>query len=47
MVLVGFQYELVSLNANDVCFDEGQDIHNTREKSRKDLLNGVDVGNGE
>ena len=35
MVLVGFQYELVSLNANDVCFDEGQDIHNTREKSRK------------
>ena len=35
MVLVGFQYELVSLDVNEVCFDEEQDIPNTREKLRK------------
>ena len=32
--LVGFQYEPVSLDVNKACFEE-QDIHNTREKSRK------------
>ena len=35
MALVGFQYELVSLHVNEVCFEEEQDIPNTREKSRK------------
>ena len=35
MALVGFQYELVSLDVNEVCFEEEQDISNTREKSRK------------
>ena len=34
MVLVGFQYEPVSLDVNKVCFEEEQDIPNTREKSR-------------
>ena len=47
MALVGFQYEPVSLDVNEVCFEEEQDIPNTREKSRKvkALLNDVDVGN--
>ena len=35
MALVGFQYELVSFHVNEVCFEEEQDIPNTREKSRK------------
>ena len=35
MALVGFQYEPVSLDVNEVCFEEEQDIPNTREKSRK------------
>ena len=35
MALVGFQYEPVSLKVNKVCFDEEQDILNTREQSRK------------
>ena len=35
MALVGFRYELVSLDVNEVCFEEEQDISNTREKSRK------------
>ena len=35
MALVGFQYEPLSLNVNEVSFEEEQDIHNTREKSRK------------
>ena len=35
MALVGFQYESVSLDVNEVCFEEKQDIPNTREKSRK------------
>ena len=36
MALVGFQYELVSLDVNEICFEEEQDIPNTtREKSRK------------
>ena len=34
MALVGFHYELVSLDINEVCFEE-QDTSNTREKSRK------------
>ena len=46
MVLVGFQYEPLSLDVNEVCFEE-QDIPTTREKSRKvkALLNGVNVRN--
>ena len=35
MASVGFQYELVSLDVNKVCFDEEQKISNTREKLRK------------
>ena len=35
MALVGFRYELVSLDVNEVCFEEKQDIPNTSEKSRK------------
>ena len=35
MALVGFQYETVSLDVNEVCFEEEQDIPNAREKSRK------------
>ena len=34
MALVGFQYDSVSLDVNEVCFEE-QDIPNTSEKSRK------------
>ena len=34
MALVGFQYDPVSLDVNKVCFEEEQDISNTREKSR-------------
>ena len=34
MALVGFHYELVSLDINEVCFEE-QDTPKTREKSRK------------
>ena len=35
IALVGFQYEHVSLDVNEICFEEEQDIPNTREKSRK------------
>ena len=35
MTLVGFQYEPGSFDVNEVCFEEEQDIPNTREKSRK------------
>ena len=35
MALAEFQYELVSLDVNEVCFEKEQDIPNTREKSRK------------
>ena len=35
MALVGFQYEPVSLEVSKVCFEEEQDIPNTREKSMK------------
>ena len=32
MTLTGFQYEPVSSGVSRVCFDEEQDIPNTREK---------------
>ena len=35
MALVGFQCEPVSLDVNEICFEDEQDIPNTREKSRK------------
>ena len=35
MALVGFQCEPVSLDINEACFEEEQDIPNTRKKSRK------------
>ena len=35
MALVRFQYEPVSLDVNEACFKEEQDILNTREKSKK------------
>ena len=35
MGLAGFQYEPVSLDVNEICFEEEQDIPNMREKSRK------------
>ena len=35
MALVGFQYEPVSLDVNEVCFEVELDIPNTCEKSRK------------
>ena len=49
MALAVFQNETVSLDGNEVCFDEEQDIPNALEKSRNiiELLNGVDVGNVE
>ena len=34
MAFVGFQYEPLSLDVNEVCFQEEQDIHNTHEKSK-------------
>ena len=37
MALVGFHYEPVSLDVNEVCFEEEQDSTNTCEKSRKIL----------
>ena len=44
MALVQFQYQAVSLDVNEVRFEEEQDIPNTPVKF-KALLNGVDVGN--
>ena len=35
MSLKGFQFETVSLDVNEVCFEEEQDIPNIWEKSRK------------
>ena len=35
MALLGVQYEPVSLDVNEACFEEEQDIPNTGEKSRK------------
>ena len=35
MFLVGFQYEPVILDVNEVYFDQEQDIPNTCEKYRK------------
>ena len=37
MALLSFQYGPASLNVNKVCFDEEQDIHKIREKSRTDI----------
>ena len=37
MTSVGFEYEPVTLDVNEVCFKEEQDIPNTREKSRKKM----------
>ena len=34
MALVWFQHDPKSLDVNKVCFEEEQDIPNTREKSR-------------
>ena len=47
MALVGLQYEPVNSDVNEVCFEEEQDIPNTREKSVKSqaLLNDLDLGN--
>ena len=47
MALVGLQYEPVSSDVNEVCFEEEQDIPHTREKSvkRQALLNDLDLGN--
>ena len=46
MSLVGFQYEPVILDVNEVCFKKEQDIPNTREKLKKNgLLSSLDVGN--
>ena len=49
MALIGFQfqYESVSLDVNEVCFEEEQDIPNTRKNQGKvkTLLNGTYVGN--
>ena len=35
MDLVGFPYELVTFDVNEVCFDEGLNIPDADEKSRK------------
>ena len=35
MALSGVQCEPVSLDVNELCFEEEQDISNTHEKSRK------------
>ena len=35
MALVRLQYEPVSLDVNEVCFEKEHDIPNTREKPRK------------
>ena len=43
MALVGFQYEPVSSDVNEVCFEAEYDIPNAQEKV-KTLPNGVDVG---
>ena len=35
MIIVGCQYETMTLDVNEVCFQEEWDIPNKREKSRK------------
>ena len=48
MALVGFQYEPVSLDVEEACFEEDQDIPIIRVKNQekvKALLNSADVGN--
>ena len=47
MALVGFQYEPVRLDVNEVCFEKEQDIliHAKNRRKFKALLNRVDVVN--
>ena len=47
MTLVRFQYEPVSLDVNEVCLEEEQNIliYVKNQGNVKALLNGVDVGN--
>ena len=49
IALVGFQYEPVGLDVNEVILEENHDIPTTREKKRqrnvKASLNGVDMEN--
>ena len=42
MDLVGFPYEPVTFDVNEVCFDQGLNIPDADEKSRKveELING-------
>ena len=35
MALLGFKYEPLSLDVNEVCFEKEQDIPNTHKKPRK------------
>ena len=44
MVLAGFQFEPVSLDVNEACFEEEQDTLRMENKNKiKAFLNGVDV----
>ena len=47
MTLLRFQYEPVSLDVNEVCLEEEQNIliYVKNQGKAKALLNGVDVGN--
>ena len=49
MALVGFQFEPVSLDVIEVCFEEEKNrislTHVTNQEKVKALLNGVDVRN--
>ena len=49
MALVEFEYEPVSLDVNEVCFEEEKNrislARVTNQEKVKALLNGVDVGN--
>ena len=49
MALVEFEYEAVSLDVNEVCFEEKKNrislTRVTNQEKVKALLNGVDVGN--
>ena len=46
MTLIGFQYEPISLDVNETCFEEEQNpnTHENQEKL-KAFVNGADVGN--
>ena len=47
MALVGFQYEPVSLKANEVCFEKNRIflVQVKNQEKVKVLINGVDMGN--